>query len=226
LWDPLNNVQPPSLLESGSAMNRFETRLAKLEGNAPAPASPFDGLTIDELTVWILEQCSELLAGNDLQAEVRADVEKERARVCWRIIETVNFASGRWAMMPGFDNYQEHLAGWRKRWEKVRPDESEFVPSLNHNIEGDGFGRPDPVTPDLMARRSKLWAHPIVKQIVKEAPTKDLPSRTSLHECKSFQNGRPGKSSDNCAPQCMRECLNSRRGGFKASDRSTPERYH
>jgi hypothetical protein len=28
----------------------------------------------------------------------------------------------------------------------------------------DGFGRPDPVTPDLMARRSKLWAHPIVKQ--------------------------------------------------------------
>jgi hypothetical protein len=91
----------------------------------------------------------------------------------------------------------------------------------------DGFGRPDPVTPDLMARRrSKLWAHPIVKQIVKEAPTKYLPSRTSLHECKAFQNGRPGKSSDNCAPQCMRECLNSRRGGFKASGRSILKGYH
>jgi hypothetical protein len=203
-----------------------EVRLSKLEANVPPPASPFDGLTIDELSVFLLEEYSEVLARDDMPEEIRADAKRHVARITGQITETVNFASGRWAMMPGFDNYQEHLDGWRKRWEKVRPDESEFVPSLNHNIEGDGFGRPDPVTPDLMARRSKLWAHPIVKQIVKEAPTKDLPSRTSLHECKSFQNGRPGKSSDNCAPQCMRECLNSRRGGFKALDRSTPERYH
>jgi hypothetical protein len=188
-------------------MNRAtEVRLSKLEANVPAPASPFYGLTIDELSVFLLEEYSELVAHDDMPEEIRADAKRHIARITGQITETVNFASGRWAMMPGFDNYQEHLANWRKRWEKVRPDQSEFVPSLNHNIEGDGFGRPDPVTPDLMARRSKLWAHPIVKQIVKEAPTKDLPSRTSLHECKSFQNGRPGKSSDNCAPQCMREC--------------------
>jgi len=206
-------------------MNRFETRLAKLEGNAPAPASPFDGLTIDELTVLMLEKYSEFLPREDIPEEIHADAKQHLARITWQITETVNFASGRWAMMPGFDNYQEHLADWRKRWEKVRPDQSEFVPSLNHNIEGDGFGRPDPVTPDLMARRAKLWAHPVVKQIVKEAPTKQLPSRTSLHECKSFQNGRPGKSSNNCSPQCVRECLNSRRGGFKASYRSTRGRH-
>jgi hypothetical protein len=208
-------------------MNRAtEVRLSKLEANVPAPASPFDGLTIDELSVFLLEEYSEVLAHDDMPEEIRADAKRHIARITRQITETVNFASGRWAMMPGFDNYQEHLANWRKRWEKVRPDQSEFVPSLNHNIEGDGFGRPDPVTPDLMARRSKLWAHPIVKQIVKEAPTKDLPSRTSLHECKSFQNGRSGKSSNSCSPQCVRECLNSRRGGFKASDRSTPESYH
>jgi hypothetical protein len=150
-------------------MNRFETRLAKLEGNAPAPASPFDGLTIDELTVWILEQSSELLAGNYLQAEVRADVEKERARVCWRIIETVNFASGRWAKPPGFDNYQERITSMKRYWERLQSECGEYVPSLNHEIERDGFGRPDPVTPDLMARRVKCWANPIVKQIVKDA---------------------------------------------------------
>jgi hypothetical protein len=215
----LNNVLP---LESGSAMNRFETRLAKLEGNAPAPASPFDGLTIDELTVWILEQCSELLAGNDLQAEVRADVEKERARVCWRIIETVNFASGRWAKPRGFDNYQERITSMKRYWERLQSERGEYVPSL---IESDGGG-PDPVTPDLMARRAKCWAHPIVKQIVKDAPAAKIQEKSLFHECGSFKSGHPGKPSDSCAQMCKRECLNSRRGGFKALDRSTPDRYH
>jgi hypothetical protein len=178
-------------------MNRAtEVRLSKLEANVPAPASPFDGLTIDELSVFLLEEYSEVLARDDMPEEIRADPKRHIARITGQITETVNFASGRWAMMPGFDNYQEHLAYWRKRWEKVRPDESEFVPSLNHNIEGDGFGRPNPVTPDLMARRSKLWTHPIVEQIIRDAPTKQLPMKTALHECKSFQSGRPGKSSD------------------------------
>jgi hypothetical protein len=105
---------------------------------------------------------------------------------------------------PPLEISKGDLAYWRKRWEKVRPDESEFVRSLNHNIEGDGFGRPNPVTPDLMARRSKLWTHPIVEQIIRDAPTKQLPMKTALHECKSFQSGRPGKSSDNCAPEHAR----------------------
>jgi hypothetical protein len=159
-------------------MNRAtEVRLSKLEANVPAPASPYDGLTIDELSVFLLEEYSEVLARDDMPEEIRADAKRHIARITRQITETVNFASGRWAMMPGFDNYQEHLANWRKRWEKVRPDESAFVPSLNHNIEGDGFGRPEPV----------LWAHPIVKQIVKKASIKDLPSRTSLHELSLFK---------------------------------------
>jgi hypothetical protein len=84
-----------------------------------------------------------------------------------------------------------------RRSKKVRTDQSEFVPSLNHNIEGNGFGRPDlPVTPDLMARRAKLWAHPIVKQIVKHAPTKQLPAKTFMHECESFKTGKVGRPSE------------------------------
>jgi hypothetical protein len=178
------------------------------------------------LTVWILEQSSELLAGNYLQAEVRADVEKERARVCWRIIETVNFASGRWAKPPGFDNYQERITSMKRYWERLQFECGEYVPSLNYEIESDGFGRPDPVTPDLMARRAKCWAHPIVKQIVKDAPAAKIQEKSLFHECGSFKSGHPGKPSDSCAQMCKRECLNSRRGGFKASDRSTRERYH
>ena len=169
-------------------------RLAKLEARAPAPAprSPFDGMTIDELSVLVLEQYSELLAFSEMPVNMLADARPFAACISWQIAETVNFSSGRWAI-KGFNNYREHLEIWRKRWAKVRPDQSEFVPSLNHNIEGDGFGRPDPVTSDLMSRRAKCWAHPIVKQIVKEAPTRQLPAETIFHECKSFQNGQPGK---------------------------------
>ena len=79
-------------------MNRFETRLAKLEGNAPAPASPFDGLTIDELSVFLLEEYAEL---DEMPEEIRADAKRHIARITGQITETVNFASGRWAMMPG-----------------------------------------------------------------------------------------------------------------------------
>jgi hypothetical protein len=197
-------------------MNRaIEARITKLEAKAPEPLSPFDGLTIDELSVLMLEQYSELLARDDTPEEIRVDAQQHIARISWQIIETVNFASGRWAMR-GFDNYQEHLANWRKRWEEVRPDQSEFVPSLNHEIECDGFGRPEPVTPDLMARRAKLWAHPIVKQIVKDAPTKQLPAKTFMHECESFKNGRVGRPSETCGSRshCRTECLNARREGF------------
>jgi hypothetical protein len=43
-------------------MNRaIEVRLAKLEANVPAPASPFDGLRIDELSVLMLEKYLEFL---------------------------------------------------------------------------------------------------------------------------------------------------------------------
>jgi hypothetical protein len=38
-------------------MNRAtEVRLSKLEADVPAPASPFDVLTIDELSVFLLEE--------------------------------------------------------------------------------------------------------------------------------------------------------------------------
>ena len=96
----LNNAPLPSLLESGPAMNRFETRLSKLEANVPAPASPFDGLTIDELSVFLLEEYSELVAHDDMPEEIR-DAKRHIARITGQITETVNFASGRWAMMPG-----------------------------------------------------------------------------------------------------------------------------
>jgi hypothetical protein len=44
-------------------MNRnVAIRLAKLEARAPAPRSPFDGMTLDELSVLMLEQYTELLA--------------------------------------------------------------------------------------------------------------------------------------------------------------------
>ena len=205
-------------------MNRFETRLAKLEGNAPAPASPFDGLTIDELSVLMLEQYSEFLARDDMPEEIRAEAQQHVARISWQIIETVNFASGRWAKPPGFDNYQERITSMKRYWERLQSERGEYVPSLNHEIESDGFGGSDPVTPDLMARRTKCWAHPIVKQIVTDAPTKQLPAKSIMHECESFKNGRVGRPSESCGSGshcCRTECLNVRRGGFKASYRST-----
>jgi hypothetical protein len=197
-------------------MNRaIEARIAKLEANAPEPPSPFDGMTSDELIIVLLEGYSELLARDDMPEAEKAVAELEYDRLAWLIIATVNFASGRWAK-KGFDNYQEHLENWRRHWAKVAPDQSEFVPSLNHEIEGSGFGRPNPVTPDLMARRAKLWAHSIVKQIVKEAPNARIPERSLFHECQSFKRGQPGKPSDDCGQQCRRQCLNVRRGGFEA----------
>ena len=192
-------------------LRNLETRIEKLEAKQPPAPSPFDGLTGDELTIFLLEGYANI----DASAEDRAKAEREFDQLSSRIIETINFASGRWATIPSLDNYQEHLERWRKQWIKVRPDESEFVPALRHDIEGDGFGRPDPVTPDLMARRAKCWAHPIVKQIVKGAPNARIPERSIFHECESFKRGQPGKPSDDCAQQCRRECLNARRGGFQ-----------
>ena len=79
-------------------MNRAtEVRLSKLEANVPAPASPFDGLTIDELSVFLLEEYSEVLASDDMPEEIRADAKRHVARITGQITETVNFASGRWA---------------------------------------------------------------------------------------------------------------------------------
>jgi hypothetical protein len=141
---------------------------------------------------------------------------REGARISWEITETVNFASGRWAMPPGFQNYQERIASSKARWKRLQLSRGEYVPALNNKIESDGFDRSEPVTPDLMARRAKLWAHSIVKQIVKEAPNARIPERSLFHECQSFKRGQPGKPSDDCAPQCRRECLNVRRGGFEA----------
>jgi hypothetical protein len=62
-------------------MNRaIEARIAKLEAKAPAPQSPsqFDGMTCDELTVFILEQYAELLACDDTPEEIRADAKARR----------------------------------------------------------------------------------------------------------------------------------------------------
>jgi hypothetical protein len=203
-------------------MNRaIEARIAKLEAKAPEPQSPsqFDGMTCDELTVFILEQYAELLACDDTPEEIRADAKREGARISWEITETVNFASGRWAMPPVFQNYQERIASSKARWKRLQPSRGEYVPALNNKIESDGFDRPEPVTPDLMARRAKLWAHSIVNQIVKEAPSARIPERSLFHECQSFKRGQPGKPSDDCGQQCRRQCLNARRGGFRSNGR-------
>jgi hypothetical protein len=75
-------------------MNRaIEARIAKLEAKAPQSPSQFDGMTCDELTVFILEQCAELLACDDTPEEIRADAKREGARISWEITETVNFAA-------------------------------------------------------------------------------------------------------------------------------------
>jgi hypothetical protein len=158
-----------------------------------------------------LEQCAELLACDDTPEEIRADAKREGARISWEITETVNFASGRWALPPVFQNYQERIASSKARWKRLQPSGGEYVPALNNKIESDGFDRPEPVTPDLMARRAKLWAHSIVKQIVKEAPNARIPERSLFHECQSFKRGQPGKPSDDCGQQCRRQCLNAKR---------------
>jgi hypothetical protein len=190
-------------------------RIEKLEAKQPPASSPLDGLTCDELTILLLEHSTELIANIDESDDDRSEAERELARLSEGIIETINFATGRWATIPGLNNYQEHLERWRKQWIKVRPDESEFVPALRHDIEGDGFGRPDPVTPDLMARRAKCWGHPIVKQIIKDAPKAHIPPRSLMHECRAFKESGFDPRAENCALQCRRECLNVRRGGFE-----------
>lgn len=202
-------------------MNRaIEARIAKLEAEAPEPQSPsqFDGMTCDELTVFILEQYAELLTCDDTPEEIRADAKREGARISWEITETVNFASGRWAMPTSFQNYQERVASSKARWKRPQPERGEYLPSLSHEHESDGFGRPGPGTPNLMARRAKCWAHPIVQQIVEEVPTQQLPTRTLMHECESFKTGRVGRPSESCGSRshCRIECLNVRRGGFAA----------
>jgi hypothetical protein len=95
-------------------------------------------MTSDELIIVLLESYSEMLARDDTPEAEKADAELEYDRLAWLIIATVNFASGRWAK-KGFDNYQEHLENCCRNWAKVAPDQSKFVPSLNHESEG---GRP------------------------------------------------------------------------------------
>ncbi|MBR1153717.1 hypothetical protein [Bradyrhizobium sp. JYMT SZCCT0428] len=59
----------------------------------------------------------------------------------------------------------------------MQPERGEYVPSLNCEIETDGVGFPgrgEPPVPDLMVRRAKLWQHPMVKQIVEDAPNAKL----------------------------------------------------
>jgi hypothetical protein len=134
--------------------NAIIRRLEKLEAVAPAPPSPFDGMTIDEMSVLLLEQYAEI-----------SECEEQRDRIIGQITATVNLASGRWALAPCFKNYQEHIASEKAYWERLQSTRGEYVPSLNHEIETDGFpqpGRGEPAAPDLMGRRAKLWQHPMV----------------------------------------------------------------
>ena len=195
-------------------------RLEKLEAVAPRPPSPLDGMTSDELSVLLLEEYSGILATPEGPTELVAQARNEMARLVGEITDTVNFASGRWALPPGFNNYQEHIASMKAYWERTQTTRGEYVPSLNYAIETDGFavpGRGEPAAPDLMARRTKLWQHPIVKQIVKDARTAEI-SDTLFHECGAFKSGNLGKPSSDCSSACARQCLNSRRGGFQSNE--------
>ena len=203
-----------------------EARIIKLEARAPSPPSPFDGMTIDELNVGLLELYQATLSVSGVSPEDKAEAKRDRDSVVQSIATTVNFATGRWAKLPGFENYHERIASTKAYWERLQLSRSEYVPSLNSDIETDGFGSPgsgEPPVPDLMVRRAKLWQHPMVKQIVEDAPNAKLgDSRRSLfHECKSFKAGQPGQPSRDCGHFCQYQCINARRGGWDATQGRT-----
>jgi hypothetical protein len=50
----------------------IKTRLAKLEATAPEPPMPWDGMTADELSAWLLDKAERLLACDDISEEHRA----------------------------------------------------------------------------------------------------------------------------------------------------------
>ncbi|MBR1156196.1 hypothetical protein [Bradyrhizobium sp. JYMT SZCCT0428] len=211
------------------SVRNVEARIIKLEALQPAPSSPLDGMISDELTVMLLELYADVLASNAL-AEEKTEAAREQKSLRQGIATTVNFASGRWAKPPGFENYQEHIASMKAYWHKLQADRGEYVPSLNCEIETDGFGFPgrgEPPVPDLMVRRAKLWQHPIVKQIVEDAPNAQLgDSRRSLfHECKSFKAGRAGEPSGDCGHFCRNQCINARRGGWDATRSRADMKY-
>jgi hypothetical protein len=58
-------------------MNRnLGNRIEKLEVLIPERPSPIDGMTISELTVFILQECSALLACDDISEECRICLKK------------------------------------------------------------------------------------------------------------------------------------------------------
>jgi hypothetical protein len=167
-------------------VRNLEARIVKLEGALPAAPHPLDGMTCDELTVLVLEDCAAVAADKSTSEGERAEAKKEFARHACNIIENVNWRSGRWVKPRGFDNYEEHLEFFRRRWvEKTGGRLEDYVPTLTGH-EGEGLGLPDyPVDPDIMTRRAAVWARPVVQKIVRDAPSTPLPDKSIFQKCKS-----------------------------------------
>jgi hypothetical protein len=188
----------------------LESRIIKLEAVAPPEPSPFDGMTHDEMIVLLLQWYSPILADPEAAEDKQAEVRMEMDRLVAKITATVNFAAGRWAKPPGFQNYHERIVSMKAYWQRLQPTHGEYVPALDYEVETDGFpepGRGEPAAPGLMERRAKLWQHLIVKQIAKDVHAAKI-SDNIFHGCGSFKSG---KHSAECSAGCIRQCINERR---------------
>jgi hypothetical protein len=160
-------------------MNRAnELRISKLEARAPAPPSDFDHLTLDELRVYLLETYSEAFPDHAERVGLSA-IEMQEFRN-WHqafvdgITLTVELRSGARPYPIPLRSYAESVAKAAERWAALG-GKSAYVPALAHGDTGageyDGFSG-GLLFPDLMERRTRLWAHPMVQRIVEASRRK------------------------------------------------------
>jgi hypothetical protein len=160
----------------------IELRILKLEAQSPAPPSDFDHLTLDELRVDLLGAYSEILDRGGLPAIDLQEVRNWHQAIVDDITLTVELRSGARPYPVPLHSYADTVAKAAERW-AAAGGKSAYVPSLCHGDTGaceyDGFGRPGRFFPDLMERRTRLWAHPIVESILRVSPRKFLRTRKS-----------------------------------------------
>jgi hypothetical protein len=162
-------------------MNRAtELRILKLETAVPALPSDFSDLTSDELMVQLLEGYSEILERANLPAAELQEVRNWRQAIIDDITLTANLRSGRRPYQVPLCSYTASVAQAAERW-AAAGGKSAYVPALNHGETGageyDGFELDRPF-PDLMERRAALWAHPVARKIVGEAPKAVAPKNS------------------------------------------------
>jgi hypothetical protein len=142
----------------------IELRLAKLESVAPQSPSDFDHLTLDELRVDLLKAYSEILVQGGLSAIEMQEVRNWRQAIVDDITQTVELRSGIRSYPVPLYNYANTVAKAAERWTALG-GKSAYVPALCHGDTGageyDGFSDGQ-FFPDLMERRTRLWAHPLV----------------------------------------------------------------